>query len=82
MSTAVDTAFEAIVSSRDEAPDELHAVCAICFPPEQFGRVRVVALCGHEYPASHEPDGLDGDPKCAKCVALSINDGAPWPCGH
>lgn len=78
MSTAVDTAFEELVASDEDAGDPMHAVCIVCHP---LGRVipsGAIAICGYvsvedgSYAANSS-----GVHKCAPCLASR-----EWPCGH
>lgn len=76
MSTAVDTAFDAIVSAGGEAPRPLHLTCLRCYPAIFPGSV---AFCGRVNVNGPSPGG-EGRPVCAKCVALDLS--SPLPCGH
>jgi hypothetical protein len=76
VSTAVDTAFEEILSAGDAA-EELHLVCGICFPQGPVFRP-AIALCGYR------TRGVVLDPagrhRCARC--LPWEERSPLPCGH
>lgn len=75
MSTAVDTAFEELVSA--QSADPLHLVCAACWPRSTPLGV-AVAVCGHQTTGPEEIP--KGHHRCATCVALENT--TPLPCGH
>lgn len=77
MSTAVDTAFEELMSADADAAEPLHLVCVKCWPNSVPAGIEV-ALCGHR--ATGNPPDLTGRHRCAKCIALK--DITPLPCGH
>jgi hypothetical protein len=77
MSTALDTAFEAIVSGGEA--EEHHGVCGLCYPGEIIP-AGSVAICGHRFETTEAVLDCTGLHKCASCLAL---DKPPFlPCGH
>lgn len=77
MSTAVDTAFEEIVSGYAETAGYRHAICAACFPGVL--PAEVVTLCGWRMASGAWQAPRSQPAKCAKCVASDVS---PLPCGH
>lgn len=75
MSTAVDTAFEDLVSAGADAGEPAHGVCAVCYP------VTVpaggLAFCGYRFPADEPVVDCTGLHKCAPCMSTKTP-----PCGH
>jgi hypothetical protein len=74
VSTAVDTAFEELVSAGHGVPEPLHLVCLLCHPNIDMP---VPAVCGTM---------TSGKPRmpyhlgwCVECVALDLPQ---LPCGH
>jgi hypothetical protein len=78
MSTAVDTAFEELVSRSDEVKVH-HGVCAVCYP-DLVVPAGGVALCGYCFDTREEAIDCTGLHKCAACLAVS--DRPVLPCGH
>lgn len=78
MSTAVDTAFEELMSASVAEPEALHYVCTRCWPDSLPPGV-AVALCGHQTRGAPE-SGFHGRHACAKCLA--VHAVSPLPCGH
>lgn len=76
MSTAVDTAFEELMSAQGAEPEPLHYVCATCYPIPVPG---VVAVCGYVCRNDAPPDP-EGAHKCAPC--LRLYEAPAFPCGH
>lgn len=77
MSTATDTELEALLTG--DVPEELHLVCAICWPRWLPPGV-AVAACGEQTKGGPIIEDPSGQRRCAKCVAVEAT--SPLPCGH
>jgi hypothetical protein len=76
MSTAVDTAFEELVSHGDTA-EYKHAVCAMCYPDLDRLPPDIVTICGQYVEAKTWHARRSRLAKCSTCLTR-----VGWPCGH